>query len=37
MLDHFMKRKLDKMLKNVDNDSMKGFTENRKGVRYAGY
>lgn len=37
MLDQFMKRKLDKMLKTVDNYSMKGFTENRKGVRYAGY
>lgn len=37
MFDQFMKRKLDKMLKNVDNNSMKGFTENQKGVCYAGY
>ncbi len=32
MLDQFMKRKLDKMRKNLDNRSMKGFTENQKGV-----
>lgn len=32
MLDQFMKRKLDKMRENLDNRSMKGFTENQKGV-----
>lgn len=37
MLDQFMKRKLDKILENLDNRSMKGFTENRKGACYAGY
>lgn len=37
MFDQFMKRKLDKMIKNVDNYSMKGFTENQKGAGYASH